>query len=220
MKIAIAGAGAVGQHIATVLIADGHEVTLFESDDAVVERALRRIPGAEVIVADACEVRSLEAADLASFDAMVAATGDDEDNLVISLLSKQEFAIPRVLARVNNPKNQRLFTSDWGVDTPLSVPHLIAGLVAEEVTTGKIVELMQLRNRARIIEVNLAANSPLVGQTIAALDLPRAFTFVAVIRDGSVIFPRGDTQFAGGDSVLALVSPDAEDDARELLIGG
>lgn len=219
MKIAIAGAGAIGEHLAAVLVADEHDVTLIDRDDTVIQRVAVRVPKARCVQADACEVRSLTRLGLESFDAIVAATGDDEDNLVISLLAKQEFAVPRVLARVNNPKNAELFNESWGVDTPLSVPHMLANLVEEEVTTGRMVRLFELRDKARLVEVNLVASSSLVGKSIVDLELPRAFTFVAVMRDGAVLIPRGDTTFFAGDAVLALVTPETEEAGRRLLTG-
>lgn len=219
MKIAIAGGGAVGEHLASVLIEDTHDVVLIDESEAVVQQLAERVPKASLVLADACEVRALASIGLETFDAIVAATGDDEDNLVISLLAKQEFAVPRVLARVNNPKNAHLFTDSWGVDTPLSVPHLLANLVAEEVTTGRMVQLFQLRDKARLVEVNLTSDSPLVGSSIADIDIPRAFTFVAILRDGAVLIPRGDTSFHVGDGVLALVTPEAEEAGRKLLTG-
>ena len=128
MKVAIAGAGSVGTAIASDLHANGHEVLLFEQDPELVER-LRPTLDITWIAADACEVSSLDQAGLATVDVVVAATGDDEDNLVISLLAKQEFAVPRVVARVNHPKNQWLFNDSWGVDVSVSTPQLLTALV-------------------------------------------------------------------------------------------
>ena len=219
MRIAIAGAGAIGEHLATVLLDSDHDVTLIDADDHVVEQVRERVPKATVVLADACEVRSLAAIGLDAYDVVVAATGDDEDNLVISLLAKQEFTVPRVLARVNNPKNAGLFTASWGVATPLLVPHLMANLVEEEVTTGRMVQLFQLRDKARLVEVNLDAASPLLGKAISELEIPRAFTFVAILRDGALVIPRGDTTFHIGDGVLALVTPETEEVGRRLLTG-
>jgi trk system potassium uptake protein TrkA len=218
MKVAIAGGGVLGQYLTTALIADGHSVLLMEQDDRVIERlpvALRE--GATVARVDACEVRSLRRLHLEDVDVVVAATGDDEDNLVVSLLAKQEFAVPRVLARLNNPKNEHLFNESWGVDVVLSIPQMIGAMVEEEVTRGRVVRLLQLRNQARLVEVILDDDAPVVGCSIAELSLPRQFTFVAIIRDGQVVIPRGDTSFHPGDEVLALVTPESEEDARRLL---
>src|SRR5579872_894254 len=135
MKVAIAGAGSVGTAIATDLHAKGHDVLLIEKDPDLVER-LRALVEVTLVAADACEVSSLDGAGMAQVDVAVAATGDDEDNLVISLLAKQEFAVPRVIARVNHPDNQWLFNQSWGVDVSVSTPQLLTALVEEAVSVG------------------------------------------------------------------------------------
>ena len=218
MKVAIAGAGNVGVYIASDLREAGHEVLLIEQDPDLVAR-LRTTLDVEWFIADACEVRSLHAAGLADADVVVAATGDDEDNLVVSLLAKQEFAVPRVVARVNHPANQWLFNEAWGVDVSVSTPHLLTALVEEAVSVGSLVRLLQFQD-ARLVEVTLADTSPAVGQTIVEMGVPRDATLVAVIRERHVIVPRGETRLAAGDEVLVLVTPEAEDEVRALLVQG
>lgn len=217
MKVAIAGAGNVGIHIAADLKAAGHEVLLIEQDPDLVTRLA---PSLDVrwINADACEVSSLHRAGLASVDVVVAATGDDEDNLVISLLAKQEFAVPRVVARVNHPHNEWLFNETWGVDVSVSTPHLLTALVEEAVSVGTLVRLLQFAD-ARLVEVTLAADSPAVDKPIIDLGVPRDATIVAIIRDRHVIVPRGETIMKPGDEVVALVTPDSEDDLKSILVG-
>jgi trk system potassium uptake protein TrkA len=161
---------------------------------------------------------------MADADVVVSATGDDEDNLVISLLAKQEFAVPRVVARVNHPKNRWLFSEAWGVDVSVSTPHLLTALVEEAVSVGSLVRLLQLEGGrgggARLVEVTLAEDSPAAGYSIADLEVPRDATIVAVVRDTHVVVPRGDTVLDTGDEVLALVTADSEDVVRSLLAGG
>ena len=141
----------------------------------------------------------------ADADVVAAVTGDDEDNLVVSLLSKQEFAVPRVLARVNNPKNEWMFNDMWGVDVSVSTPHLLTALVEEAVTVGSFVRLLSLEGgKARLAEVTLAAGSPAITKELTDLGLPRESTVVAVLRDGHVVVPRGDTVLHEGDEVLGL----------------
>ena len=227
MKVAIAGAGNVGQFIANDLALAGHEVLILEQDPGVVSRAAPALTGPrgdggsiEWRTADACEVTSLREADMGSVDVVVAATGDDEDNLVISLLAKQEFAVPRVVARVNHPKNEWLFNENWGVDVSVSTPHLILALTEEALSVGSLVRLLQLeKGAARLVEVTLAPDSPVIGPTIRELDLPRDSTFVAVVREEHVVVPRGDTVFQAGDEVIALVTPESEDEIRRILTG-
>jgi trk system potassium uptake protein TrkA len=218
MKVAIAGAGSVGTAIAADLHRNGHEVLVFEQDPDLVER-LRPTLDVTWIAADACEVSSLDAAGLASVDVVVAATGDDEDNLVISLLAKQEFAVPRVVARVNHPKNQWLFNASWGVDVSVNTPQLLTALVEEAVSVGALVRLLQFQDgSAHLVEITLAEDSPAKGKTIRELAFPREGLVVAVVRVGRLIFPRGETMLQSGDEVLALVTSEAENAVRTLFI--
>ena len=220
MRVGIAGAGAVGVFIANDLRTSGHEVLLIEQQPGVKERAVTE-PGVEWFIGDACEVSSLREASLETCHVVVAATGDDEDNLVVSLLAKTEFAVPRVIARVNNPKNEWLFNENWGVDTSVSTPHLITALVEEAVEVGRLVRILQFeRGRARLVEVRLAEDSQVVDRAISEIDLPRDATFVAIVRDEHVVMPRGDSVFEAGDEVLAMVTPDSEEEVRRILTGG
>jgi trk system potassium uptake protein TrkA len=222
MRVAIAGAGNVGVFIANDLVNTGHEVQLIEQNQDVVQRVQpHAAAGIEWIVADACEVASLRIAKLETCDVVVAATGDDEDNLVISLLAKQEFGVPRVVARVNHPKNEWLFNENWGVDLSVSTPHLITALVEEAVSVGRLVRILQFEGgNVRLVEVTLAENAPVVDKAIRELDIPRDATIVAVVRGEHVVMPRGDTVFESGDEVLAMVTSDSEDDVRQILTGG
>jgi trk system potassium uptake protein len=220
MRVAIAGAGNVGLFIANDLVGTGHEVLLIEQNENVARR-LTTDPEVEVVVADACEVTSLRAAGLEKCEVVVAATGDDEDNLVISLLAKQEFGVPRVIARVNHPKNEWMFNENWGVDLSVSTPQLITALVEEAVSVGRLVRILQFeRGTVRLVEVTLAPDSPVIDQAIKDLDIPRDATVVAVLRGDHVVMPRGDTIFEAGDEVLAMVTADSEEDVRRILTGG
>jgi trk system potassium uptake protein TrkA len=227
VKVAIAGGGNVGQFIAHDLAEGGHHVLIIEQDPGVVTRSAPALTGPrgdggsiEWHTADACEVTSLREADLGAVDVVVAATGDDEDNLVISLLAKQEFAVPRVVARVNHPKNEWLFNENWGVDVSVSTPHLLTALVEEAVSVGSLVRLLQFEGgEARLVEVTLADDTPAAGTPLAELAIPRDATVVAVVRDRHVVVPRGDTVLKAGDEVLALVTPDSEEALRGILIG-
>ena len=219
MKVAIAGAGSVGTAIAMDLHANGHDVLVIEKDPDVVER-LRPTVDVTWVAADACEVNSLDAAGMAEVDVAVAATGDDEDNLVISLLAKQEFAVPRVVARVNHPSNQWLFNESWGVDISVSTPQLITSLVEEAVSVGSLVRLLRFEGgNANLVEVTLAEGSPAAGRSLADLELPRDATVVAVVRGDRVVVPRGDTVLGSGDEVMVLVTGEAEHAVQQLLVG-
>jgi trk system potassium uptake protein TrkA len=220
MKVAIAGAGSVGTHIAADLRASGHEVLVIEQDPDLVERMRATMNDIQWFAADACEVSALHAAGFDDVEVVVAATGDDEDNLVISLLSKQEFAVPRVVARVNHPKNEWLFNEAWGVDVSVSTPHLLTALVEQAVSVGSIIHLLKFEGgEAQLVQVTLADDSPALSQPLTELRFPRDASVVAVLRDGHVIVPRGDTMLYPRDEVMLLVTPDSEDHVREILTG-
>jgi trk system potassium uptake protein len=221
MKVVVTGGGAVGRHLAQDLTERGHDVTLVEQDRALAEKLEGWAPDTRVVYGDACEPRVLESADMRAADVVVAATGDDEDNLVISLLAKQEFAVPRVIARVNHPKNEWMFNENWGVDMSVSTPHLITALVEEAVTVGRLVRLLQFEGgQARLVEVTLAEDSPVIDRSLKEVDFPRDATVVAVVRGEHVVMPRGDTVFEAADEVLAMVTPDSEEEVRRILTGG
>lgn len=221
MKVVIAGAGSVGRYMADQLQSSGHQVTLIDNNVSLVNnRPKDSGSGVTWFLGDACELATLEAVGVADADVVAAVTGDDEDNLVVSLLSKQEFAVPRVLARVNNPKNEWMFNDMWGVDVSVSTPHLLTGLVEEAVTVGSFVRLLSLEGgKARLAEVTLAASSPAISKELSDLGLPRESTVVAVLRDGHVVVPRGETVLQVGDEVLVLVTGGVEDDVRKALVG-
>ncbi len=220
MKVAIAGAGNVGLSIAQELLANGHQVLVIEQDYDLVARLSELLTEAKWLAGDACEVSTLQRADLAEVDVVVAATGDDEDNLVVALLSKQEFAVPRVVARVNHPKNRWLFNETWGVDVSVSTPHLLTALVEEAVSVGQLVRILQFaEGQVRLVEVTLAEDSPARSKAVSDLELPRDATIVAVLRSSRVIVPRGETVLEAGDEVVALVTDPAEEELRVALVG-
>ena len=222
MRVVIAGGGNVGTFIAEDLAKAGHEVTIVEVDGDRVAAAIAsgEPTGVKWIAADACEVGEFSESGVAGADVVAAVTGDDEDNLVISLLAKQEFAVPRVVARVNNPKNEWMFTEMWGVDVSVSTPHLLTALVEEAVSVGTLVRLLSFEGgRARLSEATLTDESPSVGQDLVKLGLPRDSSVVAIIRDSHVIVPRGDSVLRSGDEVLVLTTPEAEDAVVATLLG-
>ncbi|MDP8975838.1 MAG: NAD-binding protein [Actinomycetota bacterium] len=218
MKVAIAGGGNVGTYIAADLKGAGHDVLVIEQDGDLVARLSSSLD-VDWYVGDACEVTVLHDAGVTDADVVVAATGDDEDNLVVSLLAKQEFAVPRVVARVNHPKNDWLFDENWGVDVSVSTPHLLTALVEEAVSVGTLVRLLSFEHGdARLVEVTLAGDSPAAGKAVSDLRIPRDATVVAVVRSDHVTVPRGDTVVQAGDEVLCLVTGSGEDAIKAIFV--
>jgi trk system potassium uptake protein TrkA len=162
----------------------------------------------------------LEKAQLGTADVVAAVTGDDEDNLVTSLLAKQEFGVPKVLARVNHPDNEWLFTEQWGVDAAVSPPHILTSMVEEEVTVGDIVRLLTLeRGGISIVEMTVPSDAPTAGRPLYELRLPTDAVIVAIIREGHVIIPQPETVITKGDEVLALTIPESEPALRTAVVG-
>ena len=222
MRVVIAGGGSVGTSIALDLVDRHHDVTLLEQVAATAERLKTLLPGVTVMAADACEYACLSAADVRSADVVIAATGDDEDNLVVSWLSKQEFGVPRVISRINNARNEWLFTESWGVDVSVSTPALITSLVDEAVEVGAIIQLMTLAHgRMRLIEVTLDATSPAVVNelTLDDLRLPDSVRVVAVVRNEQPLVPSSTMHFLQDDHVVLMAQLDATQDCAAAFIG-
>ncbi len=220
MRVIVVGGGNIGRYLAADLVDRGHDVLLCDRQERVLEELAVRAPGVPLLRGDACALPVLERAGTREADVVVAATGDDEDNLVVSLLAKQEFAVPRVLARVNHPTNEWLFDESWGVDLAVSPPHLLTALVEEEVTAGDVVRLFSLEHGAAdLVEVRLDERSPAVGLRVEELELPGDVSLVAILREGHVVVCRPTTPLAEGDEVIALVTRGREDLLKERLAG-
>jgi trk system potassium uptake protein TrkA len=216
MRVAIAGAGAVGRSIARELIENGHKVLLIDKDPVSIRP--ERVPDAEWLLADSCELSSLEEAGLESCDVVIAATGDDKANLVTSLLAKTEFAVPRTVGRVNHPNNERLFTQAWGVDVNVSTPRIMSALVEEAVTIGDVVRLFTFRQgNANLVEMTLPAESPFVGKPAGLIPWPDNCSLVTILRDGQVYPPTAEQPLEIGDELLFVASPEAESEIENLL---
>ena len=218
MRVAIAGAGNVGRSIALELIGNGHEVLLIEREPRSMK--VDTVEEAEWLLADACELENLVQARLQTCNVVVAATGDDKVNLVVSLLAKTEFGVDRVVARVNHPKNEWLFNESWGVDVSVSSPRLLAAVVEEAVTVGDLVRLLSFkRGGANLVELTLADDAPLVGKLIGGVPWPQDSALVAVLRDGRVVLPTPDTALEGGDELLLVATSEVEGELDVLLSG-
>lgn len=219
MKVLIAGAGAVGRSIARELVDNSYEVTLIERNPGHFDAD--EIPAADWIFGDACELRLLELMHLEEFDVVIAATGDDKTNVVLSLLAKTEFAVPRVVARVNDPRNEWLFDSAWGVDVAVSTPRMLAALVEEAFAVGDVVRLLEFRKaNANLVEITLPEDTPWGGRPVRKLNLPRDVALVTILRGQRVIIPEPDQPLEGGDELLFVAAPDVEAELRGVLAEG
>jgi trk system potassium uptake protein TrkA len=216
MRVAIAGAGAVGRSVALELIDNGHQVLLIDKSPGSIRS--EAVPNAQWLLADACELSSLEEAQLQSCDVVISCTGDDKANLVISLLAKTEFAVPRTVGRVNHPSNEWLFSESWGVDVSVSTPRLMSALVEEAVTVGDLVRLFTFRqSNTNLVELTMPDHSPFIGQRVRDVPWPQDVVLVAILRDNAIQTPDQDRSLEAGDELLFVSPEDAEDDLGELL---
>jgi trk system potassium uptake protein TrkA len=216
MRVAIAGAGAVGRSIAMELIENGHRVLLIDKDPNSIKP--ERVPKAEWLLADSCELSSLEEARLEHCDVVIAATGDDKANLVTSLLAKTEFGVPRTVGRVNHPNNEWLFTEAWGVDVNVSTPRIMSALVEEAVTVGDLVRLFTFRKgNANLVEMTLPTDSPYIGRPVGLIPWPENCSLVTILRDGQVYTPTAEQPVESGDELLFVASTESEGDLETLL---
>ncbi len=218
MRVAIAGAGNVGRSIAAELLDNGHEVLLIEREPRAMK--VDSVERAEWMLADACELETLVQAGLHTCQVMIAATGDDKVNLVVSLLAKTEFGVDRVVARVNHPKNEWLFNESWGVDVSVSSPRLLAAVVEEAVSVGDLVRLLTFKQgQANLVELTLSDDAPIVGKLVGSVDWPTDAALVAILRDGRVIVPTPDAALEGGDELLLVATTEVEAQLDALLGG-
>ena len=216
MRVAIAGAGNVGRSIARELLDNGHQVLLIERQSRAMK--VDTVPEADWLQADACELDTLVTAGLQDCQVVVAATGDDKVNLVVSLLAKTEFGVGRVVARVNHPKNEWLFNESWGVDVSVSSPRLLAAVVEEAVTVGDLVRLLTFRQgEANLVELTLADDARIVGQTVGSVTWPTDSALVTVLRDGRVLVPSPDMVFEGADELFLVATTEVERELDDLL---
>jgi trk/ktr system potassium uptake protein len=216
MRIVIAGAGSVGRSIARELLGNGHEVLLIDKEPSAIRVA--SVPDAQWLLADACEIASLAEAGLADCDVVVAASGDDKVNLVVSLLAKTEYGVPRTVARVNNPKNEWMFDEAWGVDVAVSTPRLMTALVEEAVSVGDLVRIFTFQqSHANMVELTLPPNSPVAGTLVGDIEWPADTVLVCIIRAERPIAPSRDDVLEGNDELMFITAPESEDDLQSLL---
>lgn len=216
MRVAVIGAGSVGRSIARELIHHGHQVLIIDRERDPERPA--RVPEAEWIIGDACEISTLNGAQLQGYDHVVCATGDDKVNLVVSLLAKTEFAVPRTVARVNNPRNEWLFTDAWGVDVAVSTPRLMTALVEEAVEVGDLVRLFEFdKGAVRMVAFTLSQQDTHLGSPLRELPLPQDVSIISLLRDGRPLAPTPDEVMEAGDELLFLCAADSEMALAEVM---
>lgn len=219
MLAVIIGGGRGGSYLARDLQNQGYQVKVVDVRPEVVAK-LRQEIGGDVICGDGCSPQTLEQIGTAKADLIVALTHNDEDNLVACRLAKHHFHVPRVIARVNNPLNEWLYTTAWGVDVAISQVHITSKVIEEEIGLGELITLLKLnRGQAALVELRLPETSPCRGKVIRELDLPSDTVIVSVIRGGKLLIPRGDTRLEAEDEILAASTVAAEKRLKDILVG-
>jgi trk system potassium uptake protein TrkA len=216
MYIIVVGGGKVGYYLTKTLVNEGYEVLLIEKNPKKVAVYAERF-GSVVLEGDGAESSTLEAAGVARADVVIAVTGDDEDNLVICQTAKKGFNVPRTIARVNNPKNEEIFKK-LGIDVTVSATNLILSIIEQEIPERGLVHLMTLKHaQLAIVEATVEDGSPVEGKQLAEIDFPPNVVISAVLRDGTLMIPKGDTTLQSGDEVIALSNRESEEPLRQML---
>ncbi len=218
MYIVVVGGGKVGYYLTKELLEQGHEVLLVERNPERVDRIIEDL-GNVAVFGDGCEVSIQAEAGAGRADIMVAVTGDDEDNLVACQVAKNRFQVPRVIARVNNPKNERIFRT-LGIDVTVSATNILMSMIEHEMPRRALLHLLAIRHMGvEIVEAVLAPDSPAVGRSLGELPLPPDSSVAAILRGGGFLIPSGQTVLQDGDEVIALCKPEREPELRNALLG-
>ena len=218
MKALIVGGGMVGSFLADVL-SKKNQVTLVEKEPDKIASLAERHQTIRIVNEDGCEPWVLEFAGVSDADIVLAVTGDDEDNLVVSYLSKFEYDVPRIIARVNNPKNRWLYNKEFGVDVEVSASDIIATIVEEETSLGEMITVMKLQSGdIGLVEITVPGDSRAVNSSLSDLELPPETLIVTVVREDAMRIPNADMVLQKGDKVLAITSMNNKA-ALEALLG-
>jgi trk system potassium uptake protein TrkA len=206
MFVIIVGGGKTGSQLAQGLLEEGHEICIIEDRAAVVDCLREELPNEMILVGDGSSPAVMEKAGIQQAQALAAVTGEDETNLVICTLARFEFNVPRVIGRVNNPKNAWLFTPQMGVDVALNQADILAKLIEEEMSLGDMMTLLKLRKgEYSVVEEKVHPNSLAVGKCLAELSIPTECVIAAIIRKGNLVIPHGDTLLLPADEIIAVV---------------
>lgn len=211
MNIIIVGGGKTGRYLAPILTDGGSSVVVIDNRRETVRKFQEELPGQKVVFGNGTSPEVLEKSGIMTADVLIAATGSDEVNLVASTLAKMEYQVPRVVARVNNPKNSWMFNESMGVDVGINQADLLARSVQEGLDMEDVFTIMRLgKDEHALVQLEVRPDSGAVGKKISDLDLPDEAIVIAIDRAGDIIVPRGDTGLIAGDNVLAFTSATAK----------
>jgi trk system potassium uptake protein TrkA len=218
MFVIIVGGGNTGSQLAKFLLEAGHTVRVIEERAAIREKLTSEIPLETIVEGDGSSPAVLEKVGIHNAQVLVAVTGSDETNLVVTSLGRFEFDVPRVIARINNSKNAWLFTPEMGVDVSLNQAEILARLSAEEMSIGDMMTMLKLRRgKYSLVEEKIAPGARAVGVAIKDLRLPPSCIISGIIRHGEIVLPRGVTTLEEGDEILALVDDAAREQLEKIL---
>jgi trk system potassium uptake protein len=218
MKVIVVGGGQVGRYIASLLLSNGHEIKVIEHLSENYDKLLHEIPKELLILGHGSDPLILEQAGIQSADVVAAVSASDEINLVVSTLAKMEFGVPKVIARVNNPKNAWLFNSGMGVDVCVNQADLMAHLIVEEMDLEDMFTMMKLnRGEYSIVQIKVTTNAKAVNQMIGDLTIPKNTVLIAITREDSLLIPRGDSQILVDDEILALTDEESSIELKRIF---
>ena len=218
MKVIIVGGGKVGTYLASLLLSNGHQVKLLEDNEKLFNKAAKDLPKDILINGNATEPEVLEKVGIDSVDVLAAVSDEDQKNLVVSTLAKMEFGVPKVIARVNNPKNAWLYNSEMGVDVQVNQADIIAHLVVEEMDIQNMFTLMKLnRGEYSIVQMNVRETAKAANKFLKDLLIPKKSVLISITRDGEVVIPKGDTQILAGDEILILTDETSQKKLQSLF---
>ena len=218
MKVLIAGGGRTGTQLASLLLAQNHEVRILEDRKEILMRLHREMPTEVIYEGNPAHPEILQQAGIQQSNVVAACTTGDAENLVICYISRSQFNVPRTIARINDPRNAWLFNAKFHVDVPLNQADVMASLIEEEMSLGDMMTLLKLRRgQYSLIEEKVPPGAKAIGVAIKDLGLPEQCVIAAIIRKGKVIVPRGVTSLEVDDEVLAVTDPDGAHQLASLL---
>ncbi|HEX9027375.1 MAG TPA: TrkA family potassium uptake protein [Clostridium sp.] len=218
MKVIIIGGGQVGSYLASLLLSNGHDIWVIEQNEKIYDKLEKEFPNGTIILGNGSDPEVLEKAGIYSTNVVTAVTGADETNLVVSTLAKMEFGVPRVVARVNNPKNTWLYNSGMGVDIGVNQADIMAHFVVEEMDMKDMFTILKLnRGNYSIVQIKVKQDSKAANQLIKDLSIPQDTVLIAITRDESLLIPKGDTLILVDDDILVLTGEVSRKELKEIF---